>query len=76
VRTVEEIITDIKTVIDEKVIDSIDAAALERASQYRLSDAIREGSAVTKQASGWGSGETACALSAAALALKARGYLD
>ena len=75
-RTLEEIVSDIKTVQDEKVIDSVDAAALERASQYRLSDAIREGSAVTKQAVGWGDGESACALSAAALALKARGYLE
>lgn len=43
--------------------------------QYTLADAIREGSRHTTQATGWGDGETACALSAAAIGAKARGYL-
>lgn len=38
----------------------------------RLPDLIREGSAFTVQASGWGRDERACALSAAALALEWR----
>ena len=43
---------------------------------YTLADAIREGSSVTEQAVGaWGDGETACALTAAKVALKARGLL-
>lgn len=43
---------------------------------YTLADAIREGSTVSKQEVGnWGDGETACALTAATLAAKARGYL-
>lgn len=42
---------------------------------YTLADAIREGSSVTEQATGWGDGESkACALTAAATAVKARGY--
>lgn len=49
---------------------------LERAANYRLSDAIREGSSVTEQAVGWGSHDTLCALSAATLAMKARRLLD
>lgn len=57
------------------IIDATEAKELERLN-YRLSDAIREGSQVTKQAVGsWGTGESACALSAAALAAKARGFL-
>lgn len=43
---------------------------------YTLADAIREGSTVSKQeVGGWGNGETACALTAAAIAAKARGYM-
>jgi hypothetical protein len=41
---------------------------------YTLADAIREGSTVTGQAYSWGQGETACALSAAYLAARARGW--
>lgn len=43
--------------------------------QYSLADAIREGSRVTEQAYNWGDGHTACALSAAVVAGKARGWL-
>jgi hypothetical protein len=44
--------------------------------EYTLADAIREGSKVTKQEYGWGDGvNTACALTAAALAARARGYV-
>ena len=44
--------------------------------QYRLSDAIREGSQVSEQAYGWGDGDTACALHSAVVAAKARGYME
>lgn len=44
--------------------------------EYTLADAIREGSSVSEQAVGsWGDGETACALTAATIAAKARGYI-
>lgn len=43
---------------------------------YRLSDAIREGSTVTNQAEGWGDGENACALHSAVIAAKARGFIN
>ena len=39
---------------------------------YTLADAIREGSTVSDQAYDWGSGENACALSAACIAAQAR----
>lgn len=42
---------------------------------YTLADAIREGSTVSDQAYTWGDGETACALSAAVIAAKARGFM-
>lgn len=42
---------------------------------YTLADAIREGSTVSEQAYAWGNGETACALSAAVIAAKARGFM-
>lgn len=42
---------------------------------YTLADAMREGSSVTKQAYTWGSGSSACALSAAGIAAKARGII-
>lgn len=42
---------------------------------YTLADAMREGSTVSEQTVGWGDGETACALTAATIAAKARGYI-
>lgn len=44
------------------------------AMEYTLADAIREGSRVSTQAYNWGNGESACALTAAVIAAKARGY--
>lgn len=41
---------------------------------YTLADAMREGSSVTDQSHNWGCGTDACALSAAAIAAKARGF--
>jgi hypothetical protein len=69
------------TKTDEKVeelkgiIDATEVKELERLN-YRLSDAIREGSSVSEQAYGWGNGERACALHAAVIAAKARGYME
>lgn len=62
----------------QKVIDEIaeQAANLDDSfGSYTLADAIREGSQFTEQAYAWGSGEQACALHAAALASKARGWI-
>lgn len=70
-RTQEEVISDIKTQIESLM----EADALQRSTEYRLSDAIREGASQTTHYAGWGSGENACALSAAALAMKARGII-
>jgi hypothetical protein len=64
------------TVTAEKVIETLAAAPsiteLQEATRLSLPDLIRFGSTQTKQeVGGWGSGETACALSAAAYALEA-----
>lgn len=42
---------------------------------YSLADAIRDGGKVTEETVGWGAGNRACALSAAAIAAKAKGLL-
>lgn len=42
---------------------------------YSLADAIRDGGKVTTKAIGWGDGQSACALSAASIAAKAKGLL-
>lgn len=57
------------------IIDATEVKEIERMN-YRLSDAIREGSTVTDQATGaWGEGESACALHAAVISATARGYM-
>lgn len=67
------------TVTEEQqsVIDRIaeQAENVEKIGTYTLPDAIRRGSRFTDQAYGWGTGETACALHAAALDAKALGYI-
>lgn len=69
------------TKTDEKVdelkgiLDATEVKELDRLN-YRLSDAIREGSTVTEKTEGWGDGETACALHAAVIAAKSRNYLQ
>lgn len=67
--------------VDEKVDelkgiqDATEVKDLERL-QYRLSDAIREGCAVSGQAFSWADQKgNLCAMSAAVVAAKARGYM-
>jgi hypothetical protein len=65
--------------IDEKVDElkgMLGEIELHVIADYTLADAIREGSMVSKQTYGWGDGETACALSAAVMAAKARGFME
>lgn len=61
----------------QRVIDEIQkqAEALDETfGSYTFADAIRRGSQHTTQAYGWGDGENACALHAAALDARALGY--
>lgn len=44
----------------------------EKATKYTLADAIREGSRHTKQLKDWYDNDSACAMSAAAMAVRAR----
>ncbi|AXH49240.1 hypothetical protein HWB76_gp162 [Streptomyces phage Blueeyedbeauty] len=65
--------------IDEKAKElqaTIDEIGMSVYTGYTLADAIREGSSVSTQEYGWGNGETACALTSAVIAAKARGYVD
>lgn len=66
--------------VDEKadeIAAEINAISLDVLTNYRLSDAIREGAQFTKQAHGWGDAQhTACAMTSAFTAAKARGYLE
>jgi hypothetical protein len=48
---------------------------LEVTTNFTLADAIREGSTVTTQECGWGDGGTACALTAAVVSAKSRGFM-
>jgi len=64
----EEKIDELRSMIDE--------IGLEVATSFTLADAIREGSTVSKHStSGWGNGESMCALHAAVASAVARGYL-
>lgn len=69
------------TAFDQKAAELSDVLRAElgeiglKAQQYSLADAIRDGSRVTTQARNWGNGHTACALSAAVIAGKARGLV-
>lgn len=65
--------------IDEKAEElqkTIDEIGMSVYTGYTLADAIREGSSVSEQAYDWGDGVRACALTAAVIAAKARGYVD
>lgn len=65
---VEEKIDELKGIFDATEVKELDRL------NYRLSDAIREGSKVSEQAHAWGDGDSACAMSAAIMAARARGF--
>lgn len=65
--------------IDEKakeLQETINEIGMSVLTGYTLADAIREGSTVSEQEYGWGDGATACALTAAVIGAKSRGYVD
>ena len=65
----------------QEVLDAETQAALGKieldvlTAPYSLADAIRDGIKVSDKTRGWGQGNMACALSAAAIAAKAKGLL-
>lgn len=65
-----------ETVTEQDILAQLHSLELDVMTSYTLADAMREGSQVTTQEYGWGSGATACALSAARLAARARGYIS
>lgn len=48
---------------------------MEVTTSYTLADAVREGCQVTEQEYGWGDGATACAMTAAIVAARSRGFM-
>jgi len=70
-RQVEKVRTDVLGIEGE--LREIEMGVLTEG--VTLATLIREGSMVSKQAYNWGDGETACALTAAALSAKARGLI-
>ena len=75
---IERNVEKLKEVIEADTVtdNAEEIASLER-MKYRLSDAIREGSKVAPQAYNWtGTNDSMCALSAAVVAAKARGYME
>lgn len=67
----EEIITEIESDIAAEM-----SGIEEKVMTTSLADLIRLGSKHTTQEYGWGSGDTACALSAAAYSASALGIID
>lgn len=70
-----DIITQKAEELDELLKADLGQIEVSVLTSYTLADAIREGCLVTKQEFGWGKGDTACALSAAVIAARRRGYL-
>jgi hypothetical protein len=63
--------------LDDETKSLLGQIDMKVATGYTLADAMREGSTVSRQeVGGWGDGETACALTAASIAAKARGYIS
>lgn len=62
--------------LSKQFLDEMRETELKVVTGYTLADAIREGSSVTEQAiGGYRKGDQVCALSAAVIAAKARGFL-
>lgn len=64
-----------ETIVNHPAVDKIRGMIDElgdKVQTYSLADAIREGSHVTTQAYNFGDDESACAMTAAALAVEAR----
>lgn len=62
--------TTIDTVF-EKELEQLGAEIEEKVMSFSLADAIRSGSSVTGKALGWGSSGQSCALTAAAIHIRA-----
>lgn len=62
--------TTIDTVF-EKELETLGAEIEEKVMSYSLADAIRSGSSVTAKAIGWGSRGQSCAMTAAAIHIRA-----
>ena len=66
-------VEELRELLDAETEAELDGIGRKVTGSVYLSDLIRDGGKVTTKAQGWGAGETACALSAAAIAAEARG---
>jgi hypothetical protein len=67
---------ELQTVLDAETQAALGEIELDvLTAPYSLADAIRDGIKVTGKARGWGQGNMACALSAAAIAAKSKGLI-
>ena len=73
---VEEQVAQLKEQLDEKTRKMMGEIELGVATRVTLGDMVREGATVSGQAYDWTDGEgNMCAMSAAIVAAKARGYM-
>lgn len=70
--TVETLPTEVGTEIDTAALHEIEEKVV---ANVHLADLIRRGSGKTVQATGWGQGHMACALSAAGLEAESLGFI-
>ncbi len=73
--------TDTTTPVEHPAIrrlrDELDEIGMDVLTSYTLADAVREGSGVTRQATGsYVKEDSSCVLGAAFIAAKARGYVS
>lgn len=69
-------VEELREVLDAELVSDIDAVGDKVTKYYTLADAMRDGCKVTAQADNWGANGSACALSAAYLGARARGFAN
>lgn len=74
--TIEEQVETLRTNLEAEAAKVVGEVEMAVATRFTLADAIREGATVSDQAYTWTDGEgNMCAMSAAVVAAKARGYM-
>lgn len=74
--TIEEQVETLRTNLEAEAAKVVGEVEMAVATRFTLADAIRLGSTVSDQAYTWTDGEgNMCAMSAAVVAAKARGYM-
>lgn len=75
--TIEEQVETLRSNLEAEAAKVVGEVELTMSTRYTLADAIREGATVSGQARNWTDHKgNMCAMSAAIVAAKARGYMD